>query len=365
VICVYRLEHSQASSVEQVLKTMLLSAGTVPGARVAVDPRTNSLIVVAPPEVHKHTEEVIRALDTQREPEPESHDELCVYHLKKSQASLVEKVLVTMLPGVENGSGARVAVDARLNSLIVAAKPEVHKHVEEIIRVLDTQPQREPEPEGHQIKVFSIMNADALSMAEVIDGIIDRENLRISVDERTNSIIARSDKQETLDMMEAILLRLDQAAEQKVHTFHVRIVWLMSGLAADAASKPADDLEDVLEELAAIGVANLRQVGQAMVNTLPDGQFEISSSPMLEEHPTEMGVQGTFRVVEGAALMQISLHVFQAIQLQADGTAKIEHKNLVNLDTVITAPHGQYVVLGVAPLGETTSVFVVRVTPSK
>jgi hypothetical protein len=154
----------------------------------------------------------------------------------------------------------------------------------------------------------------------------------------------------------------------------VRIVWLASGLAEDVGVEPAGDLKEAVHELEGIGVRGLRQVGQAVVYAAPDGQFQISCAPMLDDGPAEMTVDGSLGEKDGVPRLRVQLSADQTIYLvpkvAGEPTAKtaprsIQRKNLVRLHTEIAAPPGHYVVLGVTPVGKTTSVFVVQVTPGK
>ena len=64
------------------------------------------------------------------------------------------------------------------------------------------------------IKVFTLAYADAASMVKVLSDILDdtktpgRTNLRMTVDERNNNIIARGDLK-TIQIAEVLLMRLD------------------------------------------------------------------------------------------------------------------------------------------------------------
>ena len=83
--------------------------------------------------------------------------------------------------------------------------------------------------------------------------IVDLENVKISVDHRTNSLLVVG-PQSTLDLMEAILLRLDEQAvpkpkPQKDH--RVRVIWLVSGLAAETTGDPAAQVRAKIARLPA------------------------------------------------------------------------------------------------------------------
>jgi len=57
-------------------------------------------------------------------------------------------------------------------------------------------------------KVFQVINGSAPALANVINGVLQRKDLRISVDERTNTLIMRGSSDQ-LDVARAIIARLD------------------------------------------------------------------------------------------------------------------------------------------------------------
>ena len=122
----------------------------------------------------------------------------------------------------------RITPDARANTLLVSAPAQAMELIAALIRQLDDHPAAQS-----QIKVFTIVNGDASALVEMLQalfglrttgqtgGLFGGTNqtpqgqnplvqLRFSVDQRTNSIIAAGGA-EDLNVVEAILLRLDDS----------------------------------------------------------------------------------------------------------------------------------------------------------
>jgi hypothetical protein len=303
---------------------------------------------------------------------PAQVDEVRVYRLRHAKAASMSRALASLLDLTRLGP-VRLTADERLNAIIVSASPEAHAQVAELIQRLDFPAESD---QFRQIRVFHLKHADADFLMRVVSSVLSPDEVRIGVDPRANSVIVAAPAGQ-LAAVEALLLKLDEESVPKPdwsRTFHVRIVWLASGLGSDVGVEPAGDLKDVLGELEGIGVRGLRQVGQAMVYTLPNGRFQIGCAPMLDEGPAEMTIRGELDEHDGVPRLSIELSADQMIyvvqKVAGEPAPKlvpgaVQHKDLVKLETEIAAPPGHYVVLGVTPVGKTTSVFVVQITPSK
>ncbi len=229
------------------------------------------------------------------------------------------------------------------------------------------------------LEQFELVNADAETVLETVSDLFERGTVRLSLDPRTNSIVASGDQQ-ALETIEAVTLRLDEAKGREIRelssaTFQVRLVWLVGGLEEEKATQPSDDLKPVLEELAKLGVGDVRQVGQVVVNTSPEEDFHVTCSPFHGRFASRMQIRGELELQEGVPLVDIDISGSQlvAVPVYEEEVAgaenerpkrhHVEHSAMADLSTRIAVPEGQYVVLGVTPAGEPTSVFVVQVTP--
>jgi general secretion pathway protein D len=120
----------------------------------------------------------------------------------------------------------RITADPRSNSLVVVGPEDAMDLIAELIRQLDELPGAEA-----QIKVFTMTNGDATTLADVLNSLFGQPTgggganqpnlqtatgaegstlvpLRFSVDQRTNSIIATGNPGD-LDVVRNILVRLD------------------------------------------------------------------------------------------------------------------------------------------------------------
>jgi general secretion pathway protein D len=298
---VFRLKHAQAEAAQSVVESLFMGddnaggvAGTFgPKALVIAELRTNALIVRAAPADMAEVRALIAELDA---PGGEAVNELRVFKLKHSLASTLAPVLQRAVRGEGNDStaateglatllrmvtidaqgrqqlasgvlaGVTVNADTRANALVVSAPPESMSLMEALITQLDQPPDAVAE-----LKVFTIKNGDAVALAEMLQELFgtpqqgggggpgggggqaantDVFQLRFSVDERTNSIIAAGSADELL-VVDAILLRLDSGASRSRVN---RVYRLKNASAADVGLALQEWLEQKREvELTAPG----------------------------------------------------------------------------------------------------------------
>ena len=263
----FRLKNAQAEQAQLVVTQLFVqneaeAEGTAPPlapkALVIAETRTNSLIVRASP---RDMEEIRRMVSEIDAPGGEQVNEIRVFRLKNSLAAELAPILQRAVRGAGQGddagqtdnrvsqllkmvtidaegqkilasgvlAGVTVNADTRANTLIVSAPPESMQLMATLITQLDVQPDSVAE-----LKVFTIENGDAVSLAEMLQTLFGTPDqgggqggqggggggggnqtagsrifqLRFSVDERTNSIIAAGSSDELL-VVEAVLLRLD------------------------------------------------------------------------------------------------------------------------------------------------------------
>ena len=261
----FRLKNAQAEQAQLVVTQLFVqneaeAEGTAPPlapkALVIAETRTNSLIVRASP---RDMEEIRRMVSEIDAPGGEQVNEIRVFRLKNSMAAELAPILQRAVRGAGQGddpgqsdtrvsqllkmvtidaegqkilasgvlAGVTVNADTRANTLIVSAPPESMQLMATLITQLDVQPDSVAE-----LKVFTIENGDAVSLAEMLQTLFGTPDqgggqggqggggggnqtagsrifqLRFSVDERTNSIIAAGSSDELL-VVEAVLLRLD------------------------------------------------------------------------------------------------------------------------------------------------------------
>jgi len=369
---IYYLKYADARSTAQTLAKVAeareLNASFVPETRL------NAIIVQASPEVHNQVEQLIKELDVpavspgdQKDAKQDQEVRVQIYRLKYTGAEVAAQVLSTLC----DGKDTRLAIDVQANSIVVSASPEIQQMVAQLIEKLDVLRERGADRE---LKIFRLKYAQPQETAAILSRISGKDDARIAVDARSNSILVEGSP-DTLRRIEAILSKLDTAADKDAKkdapgaTLRVRVVWLASELPADEGVKPADDLKEVVGELSKVGVDGLRQLGQAIVNTTPDGKFQIRCSPLLAGRPSDLEISGILKLRQETAILNVQLSASQtepaATGQGPPGPIRATTKRLVELGTTIAAPQGHYVVLGVTPVGKMTSVFILQVTAGK
>ncbi len=277
---VFQLQHQSAIVAEDTIRQFYEERGGLgPQIRVLSDFRSNAVIVQAAPRDMAEIAALVRKIDVVR---AKSVNEVRVFRLTNSLAEDLALVLQQAIQGDETTRGGltgglqgaltgqggttqnqprapgqglgqqlqptrsailtlktldpagqqilrsgiladvRVTADLRANALVVTGPPENMELIGELIRQLDQLPSAEA-----QLKVFTIINADATSLVQVLEDLFGQQGgagqttqqvgleesivpLRFSVDQRTNSIIV-SGAGSDLEVVEAILLRLDES----------------------------------------------------------------------------------------------------------------------------------------------------------
>ncbi|HOM16167.1 MAG TPA: secretin N-terminal domain-containing protein, partial [Thermoguttaceae bacterium] len=306
---VFRLRNAAAETVQAQIQEFYNQRGGL-GVRVIVtsDFRSNSLVVMARPRDMLEIAALIERLDTDTS---EAEHEIRVFKLQNTLAEDLAPILQSAIgagegptrapgqaaqPGAQAAAragtaetkstilsfvtvdaqgrrllksgiltGVRITADTRANALVVSAPAQNMPLLEALIKQLDVLPAAEA-----QIKVFTIVNGDASSLAEMLQALFATQTggaaaggvqlqnvavqgessltpLRFAVDVRTNSIIAVGTPG-FLTVVEAILLRLDEADVRARKSLVYRL-----------RNAPASDVANALNEF----LRSERQVQQA------------------------------------------------------------------------------------------------------
>ena len=278
-----------------------------------------------------------------------------------------DQVLTVLQGCIADSEDCNLVADEEKNRLLVFGSRKVHDRVREILESID-----QPRQGDINIKVFPLAYSNAQDMVDVLGVLTDIKKTRVSVDLRTNSVIVSSEQEHGLKVIEALITRLDQAHPEHDKsrfgpsaTFYVRLVWLASGPDAGDGDDPAADLKDVLAELAKLGIHDVRQVAQTIVNTGIDGQFSVSCQPVYGERPAQWKIDGNLEEADEAFRLYIQLSTSHGPHIvETDmGAMQQPEQDLVDLETDLVMREGHYVVLGITPTGKTQSIFVLLVTP--
>ncbi len=164
--------------------------GAGPGISLAVDPQTNSLVVWAAPSAMEDISELIQNLDVTN---PKDETAVRIFRLQQADAEELADVLEDILTGrgrqgragddspiityqhkdAETGEetvrklvrrNVQIVPETLTNSLLVRAEPDSLDMLEQLIRSIDEIPPREVD-----VRVFSLVNADATEMVKVLE----------------------------------------------------------------------------------------------------------------------------------------------------------------------------------------------------
>jgi hypothetical protein len=196
------------------------------------------------------------------------------------------------------------------------------------------------------------------------------DDARFAIDQAGNRIIVKG-TDATQQQVAKLLAELDTPSKARIEedtppqaaAVRVRAIWLVRSDKLDLEKlrlpKPSDDLADVVAELAEIGIDGLRQVGQALVNTTNDSQFELSCSPKLRPELPQSTLNWT---AEGSFLSGQGKEQAPRLEIQLTAAYRESGTTLASIQTLLTTPYGHHTVLCAVPTGDMTSVFVVQVT---
>ncbi len=262
--------------------------------RIVSDYRSNSLIILAAPRDLEEIRRLISQLDVKK---IDSSSEVRVFRLRNSLAEQLAPVLQEAITGQQAGqlgqqvqqqaipgqagrtgqirsrtlhlttidqqgnrvlesgvlTDVKVVADARANTLIITAPTESMDLITALIRELDELPAAEA-----QVKVFTILNGDAQSLTEMLQQLFGQQQaqqggqlalqtaagagestlipLRFAVDPRTNSVITTGSAGD-LNVVEAILLRLDEGDIQQRRTRVFRLRYAFAQNVADSINQ--------------------------------------------------------------------------------------------------------------------------------
>jgi type II secretory pathway component GspD/PulD (secretin) len=156
-----------ATSVTQLLtnRENFLFGGAGPGVFLAPDERTNSILVVAPPERLKEVVDLIGELDKPVELSTK------VYRLKTIAPERVDRLVKDLL-----GSAAKriyqSSVDRDSQSLVVSATPTVHDRITTLLKELDVPATAEQSP----IRFYKLKNTKAADVLATIGSLLGTQN---------------------------------------------------------------------------------------------------------------------------------------------------------------------------------------------
>ena len=217
------------------------------------------------------------------------------------------------------------------------------------------------------LKVFKLKYARARDAGKLLVDVVgpDVGVLRCAVDERTNTLIVRSNE-DSLAVIQEMISVIDRASDANhggrrsmdVKSYHVHIDWLLS---SDRGQAIPAKLKAVEEALSKHGVAGLRLAAATMASVQYglNPEFNLSCSPLEED--VRLEIDGKFVPNEGGnpglEIEIVATQQQEGIKTRGSGGTK----QLAHVRTSVSAQVGHPVVLAVAPIDGVSSVFVVTI----
>ncbi len=242
---VFRIRHAGAADISTSITSFFGNRdGLGPRVTVAVDDRTNSLIVYASPRDLAEVARLVTQLDV---PGGQAVNRTKIIAIRNSLAADIAQTLEAAISAAasndrsaimelhsfdERGqqilrSGSlddvQITPNLRNNTLILSSPRENLDLIEELIRQLDTPPARS------QLKIFKVENSDASNLVQTLRSLIPASvqaaanlklptapdeislaPLRLAIDTRSNSILATGSEGD-LRIVEALVATLDQS----------------------------------------------------------------------------------------------------------------------------------------------------------
>jgi type II secretory pathway component GspD/PulD (secretin) len=246
-----KLDHASANSARDVL-TMI-----IPPAKMQVDERTNTVVVMADEDTYARAVELARALDVGVPSAQEDVDEevsVEAITLKHASPGPVRDGLATVVPKDD------IIADERTSTLIVRGTSSQHERVRQIVALLDVPVSSgeaadkhgaEPDPSAEpttNIRAFRLEEADPEAVREGLALVMPKAS--VHVDERTKSVLVVGLPDE-LARAEKIVDLLDQPSpdrgeidQEKAEAAEVRVIGLVHAPAATARETVASIMQD-------------------------------------------------------------------------------------------------------------------------
>jgi hypothetical protein len=281
------------------------------------------------------------------------------YRLRHTSAGEAARVLNELFNSPNGREGrARIVADPRTNSLLVVAAPADLVTVEALLNKIDVEGS-EKGAGAPELRIFALKRCEPDAGLEATLRMLvgdPRGSTRFVLDRARRQVLIYGDRN-TLDLVEALLTRLEDAAEARPEPaaagLEVRVFWVVSGPGHDDAARPPDDLKEAAPDLARLGIDRPRLAAQLSVSTTPGAPFETAGVASLDT-PYRLALNGTASEAKETAGLEVDVTVSRATATRGPGA-------VCRLHTRVTAPLDRPFVLGAVPAEALKSAFVVQV----
>jgi general secretion pathway protein D len=163
------LKQAEAATVAPAVTQLLASresyqwgSANQSGISLSPDERTNQIAVIAPPTRMADVIELISALD--KAPQLESK----VYRLKVVSPERLDRVVKGLIGASAAKHAYQSVVDPDSQTLVVAATPEIHRQIEQVLPQVDTAAPESQNP----IQFYKLKNTKAADVLATISGLL-------------------------------------------------------------------------------------------------------------------------------------------------------------------------------------------------
>lgn len=270
-----------------------------------------------------------------------------IFKLRVADAEHVVKVIHDTLLDQKEMAGFRITAVGR--NTILAYGTEKHlRQIDEVIKLLDQK--KNPKEERTKMTILPLRNATADQMQALLNKLLGRDqSAQIAVEPRTNSLLIRADDT-TTELISEIVRAMDrgQPVGFPAVNLQVRVFWLASGRVPEQAAAVPENLQRVVEQLQKQGITKPKLLGQVLVTVEPEKQFQAQ------------GGSGLTLAITG----KVRAHDKTGLTLAIKATRVVNGKDIAvcDLETELVAPLGHYVLLGITPDEEMTSVMVIQLS---
>jgi hypothetical protein len=290
--------------------------------------------------------------------------DLQIIRLKYVRAAELANTLSTILPlpnGKQNDAPPllRLAVDPQSNSLLVSASPPILKEINALVPLLDIQTAAAAD-DSQRLVTFPLQKlAGDQTLQAALSMILQKSpKSKYTLDPRRNTLLLYADEKaqaevsELIRALSAIAEAPKKAPPSPAPAMQIRVLWLVDDPSAAELTGDATKLVPVLTKL---GIKNPRLASNLLVN-VKSGSFQISGKSAYGNGAV-VRITGICRFENDRPGAKIDIRVDSEPKTGANTKASL----LSSIETEIQAPFGHFVVLGMTPTQDVTSVFAVQI----
>lgn len=271
-----------------------------------------------------------------QKPKPPELRIFALKHLNGEEASDV-------LSDLFGRSGIRLTTDHRSNSILASGTREQLLEIEAVLERLD----RPEQTNSRTYRVINLSETPGRMLEKSLDVAMAELGVNVIVDREHNRIVA-SGSQRGLDKLAQLIQTLDQRM-RPAKPATLRVVWLMESAGVKGEQPMPADLRKVTAPLQKMGIDDLIVETQLMVNVGEDeSDFRVSGRC----NTAKVSVSGR-RIGADAGPAKL------ALTIEAEDFKR--NTSLAEVEAVVSLGSGQFAVLGVSPVGQRDSVFVVQI----